>query len=457
MLENRSFDHMLGALSSELPDLEGVNAAAPRSNLGPDKVEYQQAPGAAYTIPRDPMHEKPNVLNQLDESNGRFVKDFARSYPDAKPAEWQQVMKYHAVGQLPSLHALARAFAVCDRWFCSVPGPTWTNRLFAMSGTAQGRVEMPAGLFDPNLHEYDQPSLFRRVEEAGLRCRIHFGDFPLSLLLSDRRTLRGARSYALTQSFEDAAQESESDFPDLVWIEPRYLGANANDDHPPHDVRRGQDLIASTYEAIRSNDALWRSTLLVVLYDEHGGFYDHVPPGPAVPPDDHREEYSFDRLGVRVPAVLVSPWLAAQRIHQVVDHTSLLRSLQLRWKLGDLGKRVKAAPDVLAQLELLARPRSDVPKLKVTPASKALLPPGPPHRLLANEQAIVAFSAWLETQTRRPAHARVAANSRALQGPHESRGEAVERAQRFLAQQRAAPSKARPKRKTTPRKRRAPR
>ncbi|HET9854797.1 MAG TPA: alkaline phosphatase family protein, partial [Methylomirabilota bacterium] len=101
-----------------------------------------------------------------------------------------------------------------------------------------------------------------------------------------------------------------------------------NDDHPPHSVDAGQELVASVYEAIRANAELWASTLLVVTYDEHGGFYDHRAPPPAVPPDDPpHAEYEFNRLGVRVPTVLISPWITPQVVHTICDHTALLRSL----------------------------------------------------------------------------------------------------------------------------------
>jgi phospholipase C len=110
-------------------------------------------------------------------------------------------------------------------------------------------------------------------------------------------------------------------------------------------------LIARVYNAIRRNTALWRTTLLAILYDEHGGFADHVPPPPAVPPDAHREEYTFDRLGVRVPVVLVSPWLAPQVVDASCDHTSLLQSLTQKWGLGPLGARTAQATDVFAALK----------------------------------------------------------------------------------------------------------
>src|SRR5262249_25028042 len=106
---------------------------------------------------------------------------------------------------------------------------------------------------------------------------------------------------------------------------------------------KAQKLIADMYNAVRANEDLWNSTLLIVLYDEHGGFYDHVPPPEAIPPDDFHGEYAFNRLGVRVPALLVYPWVEPGVFHEQLDHTSLLRYLTGKWKLGPLGNRTAAA------------------------------------------------------------------------------------------------------------------
>lgn len=437
MLENRSFDHVLGALAAQIPGLDGVaTGGPPRTNLGPDGNHYPQAPGAVAVVTPDPKHENSNVLDQIRDANGRFVADYANAYAEAKPAQWQEVMAYHATDSLPSIQQLARTFAVCDAWFSSVPGPTWTNRLFAMSGTSQGRVEMPAGNFKSNLHRYDQPSLFKRIEEAGRRSRIYFGDFPLALLLADRRTLRGAKSFVRFDRFEADAAGKAASFPDFVWIEPSYMGWQANDDHPPHDVGRGQALVASVYEAIRANEELWLSTLLVVTYDEHGGFYDHRSPPEAIPPDGHHEEYAFDRMGVRVPAVLVSPWIEQQVVKTPVDHTALLRSLQVRWKLGDMGRRVATAPDLLAGLKLTDTPRdSTMPKarrLRAKALVKATKAPAAADRLSDNEQAIVAFSAWLDTKTPGAPRPKARVAAKAVRGADQSREAAKSRAARFL-------------------------
>lgn len=438
MLENRSFDHVLGSLQASVPAIDGIPARGrARSNPRLDGTAVPQAFGAARRIEPDPMHETPNVLAQIDAGNAGFVADYERAYPRASASQIAEVMAAHAPGQLSAIHTLARTFAVCDGWFSAVPGPTWTNRLFAMSGTSLGRVKMPGGLFEPNMHRYAQPSVFRRIEEAGLRPGVFYGDFPLALLLADRRTIKGARSFRRLEDFAEAAANAGK-FPDFAWIEPAYLGGNANDDHPPHDVAGGQRLIGDVYESLRSNPALFRETLLVITYDEHGGFYDHRVPPPAVPPDQRKDEYTFDRLGVRVPAVLVSPWIGPQVIKAEVDHCALLRSLQLRFGLGDLGRRVAASPDLLSKIALLDQPRVDMPVLSVPrpvaprrarAASRAADARRPLDGL---EQSIVSFSAWLDLQVKAPVATTFAAHRKALTSAASSRAVAAQRVVRFL-------------------------
>jgi phospholipase C len=361
ILENRSFDHMLGGL----PGVNGASAAWTNSDgqqtYAQTSIEHPDQDDAR-TVDPDPKHETPNVLRQIQNNNGGFVADYAAMYPGTTPAQRQKIMSYYPSGALEPLHALAANFAVCQRWHASVPGPTWANRLLALSGTSLGRVVMPGA---PN---YRQPSLFFRLFQAGRSCRVYYGDTPLALLFDDQRVGDEAAGYDPRANyypfvlFEHGAAGKEQNFPDFALVEPRYLGFAPNDDHPPHDPFNGQRLIARVYNALRANSALWKTTLLVILYDEHGGFADHVSPPMAVPPDDHREEYAFDRIGVRVPVVLVSPWLARQVVDAPCDHTSLLRSLTEKWGLGSMGARTAQATDVLAQVQRAPGLRTDTPK-----------------------------------------------------------------------------------------------
>jgi phospholipase C len=321
------------------------------------------------------------------------VRDFAQHYPQTKTGERAEIMAYYDRGTLPVLQTLAESFAICDRWFSSLPGPTWPNRFFVHSGTSLGHVKMPNGVFEPNLHLYDQPTVYQRLSEKNIDWAIYYGDFPQSLVMTEQ-TLHLDRYHRMDQFFQDA-NGPESEFPQYAFIEPSYFGAGQNDQHPPSDVFAGEALIASVYNALFQNAELWQKTLLVVLYDEHGGFYDHVEPPAALPPDDHTSEYAFDQYGVRVPAILISPWIDKQVIHDVYDHTSLLKYATEKWKLGALGNRVAAAKSFGPYLTQRQTVRLDAPGPLPIPA----VVPNPPNAPQnANQNALVGFSRFLETK-----------------------------------------------------------
>lgn len=379
ILENHSFDQMLGDLKRHYPDLEGVDPAAPGANKDPAGTEYRQTPATERTMPLDPHHEVPHVAVQLSDRNGGFVRDFAGSYPESDTKSRALIMDYYPLGFLPALHMLARNFTVCDHWYSSLPGPTWPNRFFALSGTSNGRVNMP----DDGTHKADLPgyfqqtqdTLFDRLNDRGIHWKVYFHDVPQTTVLAHQREPHNAARYFYIDEFFDDARGAESEFPEFCLIEPDYLGFGQNDDHPPHDIMRGEKLIADVYNAIRANDTLWQSTLLVVFWDEHGGFYDHVEPPAAIPPDNHRDEYSFDRLGVRVPAVLVSPWVDAGVEKTQFDHTSVLKYLVEKWGLDPLGNRATAAKSIRAALRRTNARTDAVARITLTPTE--LNPPDP--------------------------------------------------------------------------------
>ena len=384
MLENHSFDQMLGSFQSVFSDLEGVDPANPGSNLDKDGGVYTQAVTTATSVLRDPMHELANVLYQLDNDNGNFVLDYSLAYQTTKPDERQQIMGYFAPGSLAALHELARHFTICDHWYSSVPGPTWANRFFVHSGTSLGRVQMPENVTDSLLHPglyfgYDQDTIYDRLNERDVPWRIYHGDIPQSLVLTHQRTIQNARRYEFMDVFFSDATGQEAQFPAFAFIEPCYYWPGQNDDHPPHTTLRAQALLGSVYNALRQNDRLWNSTLLVVLYDEHGGFYDHVPPPAAVAPDGHvLPNFAFNRLGVRVPALLVSPWAERTVLKTVFDHTSLLKYLTDKWGLGPLTERVARAQSFGPAIRTTGQPRTDTPaSVLVSPAvSEAMLAAG---------------------------------------------------------------------------------
>ncbi len=411
MLENHSFDQMLGGMTAELPALDGVDPASPHTNNDDAGQPYSQAPTSAPAIKPDPKHETVNVLAQLANNNGGFVLDYSTN-PTTTPAQRQQIMSYYPAGALPALHELARQFLVCDRWFSSVPGPTWTNRFFVHSGTSLGRVRMPNGIFsDPALYKgYDQDTIFDRLNARGIDWRVYYGDIPHSLVMShQRRPENVVRHRPMAEFYADAA-DARNPFPPYSFIEPRYYWPNQNDDHPPHQTARAEQLIADVYNALRGNEALWRTTVLVVLYDEHGGFYDHVSPPAAVPPDAHQEEYTFDRLGIRVPALLVSPWVDRGVVHTVYDHTSLLRYLSDKWGLDPLTERVTQANSFANVIRTDGEPRDDTPASLTLPAGQQTLAVAAmsavsdlSEPMNEHQKSLLAFSDSLEDEIDEPA------------------------------------------------------
>jgi len=294
---------------------------------------------------------------------------------------------------------------------------------------------MPNGIMNLNLHWYDQPTVFDRLNEKGIDWRVYFGDTPLSFLFVHQWSPENAaRHHHMMAFFQDAAGDADK-FPPFAFIEPAYLQPGANDAHPPHDIMESDVLVASVYNAVRANDALWQSTLLIVLFDEHGGFYDHVSPPPAIPPDHHDEEYTFDRYGVRVPALLISPYVDNGICPGLFDHTSLLKYLQEKWGLGDLGARAANANSIKSALRLDQPPRADVPARVASSTVSSGAAMLQVDALNEHQSAIIAMSQTLESMTDVDANVVAARSRHVLTGPQSQIDTAVDRIDSFLAQQ----------------------
>ncbi|CAG4923301.1 alkaline phosphatase family protein [Paraburkholderia gardini] len=376
MLENRSFDHMLGALRASFNHaIDGVDPDNPGTNLdAKNNVTFTQKPIAAQFVRKDfkVPHEFDNVEAQIKDGMAHFVDEYRRMSPDAPVPDGDQVMAYFRDGELSALHALAKNFTVCDRWFSSMPGPTWPNRLFVHSGTTLGDVLMPNGAFDTVrmfFGRYSQPTLYDSLDTKGISWRIYHGGIPQSIVLTRLKKRLLTNHYQVMDSFFTDCKGQADNFPSYAFIEPRYfagMGGVENDQHSPAGIAAGEQLIADVYNAVRANQALWESTLLIITYDEHGGFYDHVQPPAATPPDDHTDNYAFDHLGVRVPAILVSPWVPAGVDHTVYDHTCVLRYACDKWQLPQLCRRTMSGPGLnpvgsFASTISLDKPRTDTP------------------------------------------------------------------------------------------------
>lgn len=373
MFENHSFDQMLGAFKSVFPELEGVDASALRSNKDSTGQTYFQRQASDPIVKPDPMHELDHNLNSLKDGNSGFVSEYEKEYPTTTTDQRQRIMDYFGIDDLPALHALARAFTICDHWHSSVPGPTWTNRFFAYSGTSKGIVDMPTSITQTGLFlDYDQDTIFDRLSEKGIPWKVYFGDVPNSLVLSHQRRPSSAVHYRLMHEFNQAVQGPANAFPAFSFIEPNYFKGEQNDDHPSHSTMRAQRLLAQVYNAVRRNADLWNSTLMIVLYDENGGFYDHVEPPAAVPPDQFQSKFRFDRLGVRVPALLISPWVDRRVLSTTFDHTSLLKYLTEKWNLSPLTERVKQARTFADAIRSSPRTEADTPKSVPVPPLVAM-------------------------------------------------------------------------------------
>ncbi len=374
MLENRSFDSILGNLYPEKENFDGLkgNETNPLHGNGDIKVwNSGQLDSASMSIPTPDPGELWNDINmqlygldgkpgsQVPPMNG-FVNNYVRQ-TDEPPSNYkpEAIMHYYTPDQLPVISALAKEYAVCDQWFASVPCQTWPNRFFLHCATAAGYENN-----SPPHFPYLMETVFNRFPNPE-SWKIYFHDFPQTLTLS--RLWSHADRFALFEK-EFAKDAADGKLPSYTFIEPRYFPdvKLPNDQHPPHHVGMGEDLIAEVYNAVRSAPT-WEKTLLVIIYDEHGGIYDHVSPSAAVPPDNsHSQPFGFDRYGVRVPAVLISPYIGRETILKKTvgsaypfDHTSVIATLRKCFNLGTpISQRDAVAPDLECVLNLDS-PRDD--------------------------------------------------------------------------------------------------
>jgi phospholipase C len=366
MLENRSFDHMLGYLGlrgqQEVRGLsmDFVNESSTGARFHPRQLGNTRLPKA-----QDPCHSIRCVADQIagGEMSG-FVRNFAATYPDEDPSV---VMGFYTDYDVPVYDYLAHNFCLCDAWHASVPGSTWVNRLYSLSGQARADQE---GMKDGGRLFWDFPAFTRHLEEANVDWRWYSHD-PATLRLADSRYREAGwlseREHfrffdrKAVGGFTDLAEElivDEDDsflddarhgkLPSVSWIDPNFIDLsiferNSNDDHPPSDIHGAQELVLTLFRAlVESDKSQFDKTMLVLTYDEHGGFFDHVTPPPAS--DDNPD---FPAYGVRVPAFVVSPFVEPGTVsHMLFDHTSLIRTILLRFAPGAadaMGSRVSNA------------------------------------------------------------------------------------------------------------------
>ncbi len=401
MLENRSFDNILGWLGSSNGGKQKVNGVAGKklSNPIPPYVEHptgiKSVPVGKETVMTnpspDPGEEYPHVNTQLyghiiPEENmfppfnqppynlrpgkalpkkapmNGFVTDYINTYASLRGRlptyeEYKVVMNCFDEDAVPVLSTLAKEYAVFDAWFSSVPSHTFCNRSFMHAATSHGYV-----INSPFYHwlMHGTQTIFNRIDDKknpDITWKVYYDKLDLVSLTGLQNPTLWHDRKSNFQYMDDFYNDAKcGTLPSYSFIDPRIF-VDHNDQHPPlgptllekSSVLAGELLIHDVYCAVRSGLA-WNKTLLIITYDEHGGCYDHVSPPAAVPPDPRKPkgqmDFKFDRLGVRVPMVMVSPYIEPGTvISDVHDHTSILKLVETRWNLEPLTDRDKKAPD----------------------------------------------------------------------------------------------------------------
>jgi phospholipase C len=427
MLENRSFDHMLGFLYPKSDNFDGLDGtesnadaegnAATVFQITPDMQNAYYFPLAnpteGYLATNDQLFSSDTPPTSGEAANDGFVTSFANELqhpahpldPKLAGAEPASIMGMYAAETLPVLSGLAKGFAVCDGWFASVPTQTFPNRAFAVAGTSLGYTDNSAH----GMPAFDTPSVFGKLADAGQTWKIYgYSGDPLTSHDFPDTVQPGPNGEVVSGFARFQSDAANGDLAAFSYIEPEWAthprhtappaGTPAgdehnfhieNDQHPISNLAVGEKLLYDIYQALR-NTSTWGNTLLIITYDEHGGNYDHVhPPTGAIAPDAAIGSSGFDftRFGVRVPAVLVSPLIPAGTILHAptdgrppFDHTSIIATLRARFGIGALGRRDAAAPDVGAILTLQT-PRADDPLAAIqlpTAADPVLLAGSPP-------------------------------------------------------------------------------
>ncbi|KAL6841630.1 hypothetical protein ACP4OV_028569 [Aristida adscensionis] len=389
--ENRSFDHMLGWMKSLNPEIDGVtgaelnhavagDASSPAVRFGdgseyvdPDpghsfQAIYEQVYGDPYTWGVTAPATKPGV--EVPPMSG-----FVQQAEKERAGMSRNVMNGFRPDAVPVYRELVREFAVCDRWFASVPTSTQPNRMFVHSATSHGLVSNDKKTLRAGL---PQRTIFDALHDAGHSFGIYYQFPPAVLLYRNMRQLKyWGKYHAYDIDFKRHCREGK--LPNYVVIEQRYLDLKlfpGNDDHPSHDIANGQRLVKEVYEALRSSPQ-WHETLLVITYDEHGGFFDHVPtPIAGVPSPDGivsagPVSFAFDRLGVRVPALFISPWIEPGTVlHRPsgpeptsqYEHSSIPATVKKIFNLGEFLTKRDAWAGTFETVLTRATPRTDCPE-----------------------------------------------------------------------------------------------
>ena len=359
MLENRSFDNFLGGLRLD----PRTPAAAAMDGLTGDE-QLRDGSGNSLSLMRmvgngtvDPKHD---WVSSRTAFNGGRNDGFL--LPNPGPHQ-NEVLSYFTDDRLPFMHALAREFTICDRWFSSVMGPTWPNRFYLHAATADGhKNNRPMGLSPP-------PTIWERMADRCWTGKNYYSSkLPWYSIAFPAKSFSGDDAIVpetLDHFYRDAAR---GELPNIAIIDPDF---EANDGHPPHDLALCEAFVASVYRALAESPQ-WSRSLLLVVFDEHGGFFDHVPPPQT---DDPNAE--FRQLGFRVPAIAVGPTVRRGAVVSTpFEHVSIAATLRSRFGIASLGRRMDAAPDLSSVLDPAAavQPAPSLPAVALS-ASRTLRAP----------------------------------------------------------------------------------
>ncbi len=360
MMENHSYDNYLGLLGRGDGFTVGPDGKPTNSNPdanGNDVRAFHMA--NTCQLPKQPSQAwNASHVQLANGTNTGFVRS------DSGPV----AMGYWTGDDLPFYYGLAKTFPVCDRWFASCLAQTFPNRRFLLAATALGTINNDISIVT-NGPQPPNGTIMEALNRHGITWRDYFSSLPSTGLYLPVLTANGDKAVHTEQYFADAAAGT---LPAFSLVEPDF---DRNSEENSDDISLGEAFAAKVISAAMQGPG-WNKTLLVWCYDEHGGYYDHVPPPAAVAPDDVPPALGptdmpggYDRYGFRVPAVVVSPFAKKDYVSHVVhDHTSILAFLETKYNLPALTRRDGAADNLLDCLDLEGDPAFATPP--VLPAAK---------------------------------------------------------------------------------------
>ncbi len=338
MQENRSFDHYFGAM----PGVEGIPADASNPDANGDPVTPFHTD--AYCI-RDVAHSWSATHAQY---NGGAMDGFVTT----NGRNGARALGYLDGSDLPFYWDLAQTFAMSDHHHCSVLGPTWVNRMYLASGTSFGLTSNEAVPTDRVPSEGDH-AIWEQLDHAGVSWAMYAEQVQWTVAGYPHSILRGSTRRHLKPMVDFFTALDSGSLEEVVFLDPLWAGTIPNevdgtDEHPPANPQLGQAWVSEIVNRVMRSPA-WAETAIVFTYDEHGGFYDHVAPPEACPPGDYpsgQPDGEFDRLGIRVPLIVVSPYSRPGYVSdRVTDLSSVLRLIQVRHLLPALtGRDANAWP-----------------------------------------------------------------------------------------------------------------